>query len=96
MFSFGVLLCEMCTREMPDPERRNEQVRLVRSHSLRDLVCECLRTDPAERPHMTRIIQEFETFRGSNSFESRVSSNSRQTGIQNLRQYLRTMFDPSS
>ena len=61
MFSFGVLLCEMCIREMPDPERRNEQVRRVRSHSLRNLVCECLRTDPAERPDMARIIQDIET-----------------------------------
>ena len=79
MFSFGVLLCEMCTREMPNPERRNEQVRVVRNHSLRNLVRECLRTDPAERPDMAQIIQEFETFKGSNSRESRVSSNSRQT-----------------
>ena len=61
MFSFGVLLCEMCIREMPDPERRNEQVRRVRSHSLRNLVCECLRTDPAKRPDMARIIQDIET-----------------------------------
>ena len=96
MFSFGVLLCEMCTREMPDPGRRTEQVRLMRSHSLRNLVCECLRTDPAERPDMARIIQQFETFRGSNSCESRVSSNSRQTASQNWSQYLRTMFGPPS
>ena len=96
MFSFGVLLCEMCTREMPDPGRRNEQVGLVRSHSLRNLVRECMRTNPAERPDMARIIQEIETLKGSNSCESRVSSNSRQTASQNWRQYLRTMFDPPS
>ena len=96
MFSFGVLLCEMCIREMPDPGRRTEQVRRVRSHSLRNLVCECLRTDPAERPHMVRIIQEFETLRGSNSCESRVNSSSRQTASQNWPQYLRTMFGPPS
>ncbi|XP_067052990.1 probable serine/threonine-protein kinase DDB_G0271682 [Acropora muricata] len=58
VFSFGVLLCEMCTRKMPDPGRRNEQVGLVRSHSFKNLVRECLRTDPAERPDMARIIQE--------------------------------------
>ena len=96
MFSFGVLLCEMCTREMPDPGRRIEQVGLVKSHSLRNLVRECLRTYPAERPDMARIIQEIENFNGSNSCESRVSSNSRQTASQNWRQYLRTMLNPPS
>ena len=96
MFSFGVLLCEMCTREVPDPGKRKEQVRLVRSHSLRNLVHECLRTNPFERPDMARIIQEIETFKGLNSCESRVGSNLRQTASQNWRQYLRTMFDPPS
>ena len=96
MYSFGVLLCEMCTREMPDPERRNEQVGLVRSHSLRNLVRDCLRTDPAERPDMARIIQEIETFKGLNSSESRISSNSRQTASQNWSQYLRSMFGSPS
>ena len=85
MFSFGVLLCEMCIREMPDPERRNDQVRRVRSHSLRNLVRECLRTDPAERPDMARIIQEIEIFKDSNSCESRVNSNSRQTAAAAVR-----------
>jgi len=96
VFSFGVLLCEMCTREMPDPGRRNEQVGLVRSHSLRNLVRECLRTDPAERPDMARIMQEIETFKGLNSSESRISSNSRQTASQNWSQYLRSMFGSPS
>ena len=63
MFSFGVLLCEMCIREMPDPGRRDEQVRLVRSPASRKLVRECLQTHPAERPDMEQIIQEIETFK---------------------------------
>ncbi|XP_044175647.1 probable serine/threonine-protein kinase drkA [Acropora millepora] len=86
VFSFGVLLCEMCICELPDPERRNEQVRRVRSHSLRNLVHDCLRDDPAERPDMARITQDIETrFKGSNSCESRVSSNSRQTAAAAVR-----------
>ena len=53
----------MCTREMPDPGRRKEQVRLVKRRSLRNLVRECLRTNPFDRPDMARIIQEIETFK---------------------------------
>ena len=82
MFSFGVLLCEMCIRELPDPGRRKEQVRLVRSPALRKLVCECLRTDPVERPDMAQIIQEIETFKGSQICKSSVSLISRKTATQ--------------
>ena len=66
MYSFGVLLCEMCIREMPDPERRHEQVLLVKTHVLRSLVFECLQDNPAERPEMSEIIKEIERFEGLN------------------------------
>ena len=73
----------MCTCELPDPGRRDEQVRLVRRRSLRHLVRECLRDDPAERPDIARIIQEIETaFKGSSSCESKVRSKSRQRASQ--------------
>ena len=64
VYSFGVLLCEMCVREMPDPKRRNQQVLLVKSHVLRNLVLECLQDNPAERPEMSEIIKEIERFEG--------------------------------
>ena len=64
MYSFGVLLCEMCIREMPEPQRRRQQVLLVKSHVLRNLVCKCLQDNPAERPEMSEIIKEIERFEG--------------------------------
>ncbi|XP_068685836.1 uncharacterized protein [Montipora foliosa] len=60
VYSFGVLLCEMCIGEMPDPERREEQVLLVRNRLFRNLVRQCLQADPAMRPDMAQIIQELE------------------------------------
>ena len=60
MYSFGVLLCEMCIRDMPDPKIRKQQVSLMRNGVFKNLVCECLIDDPAERPDMARIIQKFE------------------------------------
>ena len=62
MYSFGVLLCEMCIRDMPDPTRRKEQVILVRNGFFRNLVRQCLQADPAMRPDMAQIIQELEQF----------------------------------
>ena len=89
MFSFGVLLCEMYICEMPDPGRRKEQVRLVKSHSLRNLARECLRTDPAKRPDMALIIQEIETFKGSNSCESRVIRGKQHHWLEMTAEFLR-------
>ena len=65
MYSFGVLLCEMYIREMPDPERREEQVLLVRNRFFRNLVRQCLQADPATRPDMAQIIQQLEQFDGT-------------------------------
>ncbi|XP_068685938.1 probable serine/threonine-protein kinase DDB_G0271682 [Montipora foliosa] len=65
VYSFGVLLCEMCIGEMPDPERREEQVLLVRNRLFRNLVRQCLQADPAMRPDMAQIIQELEQCDGT-------------------------------
>ncbi|CAH3027814.1 unnamed protein product [Porites evermanni] len=58
VYSFGVLLCEMCVRELPDPRRREQQVLVMTNHVLRGLVRRCLQTDPEARPTMQRIIDE--------------------------------------
>ena len=62
VYSFGVLLCEMCICKTPDPERRDEQVLLMTNDAFRNLVHECLKDDPAERPDMASIIQKFEGY----------------------------------
>ncbi|CAH3172650.1 unnamed protein product [Porites lobata] len=58
VYSYGVLLCEMCIRELPNPEKRDEQVLLMTSRVLRGLVRRCLQTDPEARPTMQEIIDE--------------------------------------
>ena len=60
MYSFGVLLCEMCIRELPDPDRRDEQVAMVTNRMLRALIRGCLQQDADERPSMEDIIGELE------------------------------------
>ena len=60
MYSFGVLLCEMCIRELPYPERRDQQIAMVKNRRLRVLVRRCLQSDPEARPNMEEIIQEVE------------------------------------
>ncbi|XP_078358151.1 uncharacterized protein LOC144642920 isoform X2 [Oculina patagonica] len=56
VFSFGVLLCEMCIRDMPDPQRRDQQIAMVTNRWLRALVRRCVQTEPGLRPNMEAII----------------------------------------
>ena len=60
VYSFGVLLCEMCIRELPDPERRDEQVARVMNGVLRGLIRGCLQTELETRPSMEDVISELE------------------------------------
>ena len=60
VYSFGVLLCEICIRKQPDPERRTEQVAMVTNRGIRVLIRGCLQPDPTARPSMADIIRELE------------------------------------
>ena len=60
VYSFGVLLCEMCIQEMPDPEKREQQVALVTNRVLRALIRGCLQSEPEARPSMEEINDELE------------------------------------
>ena len=60
VYSFGVLLCEMSTRELPDAEKRDKQVAIVTNYALLALIRRCLHQDPQDRPSMEDIIGELE------------------------------------
>ena len=60
MYSFGVLLCEMCTGILPDPDRREEQVAMVTDRVFGTLIRRCLEQDPEARPSMEEVISELE------------------------------------
>ena len=60
VYSFGVLLCEMCIRELPDPMRRDRQVVMVKNKLNRALIRGCLQSEPEARPSIQEIIDELE------------------------------------
>ena len=62
VYSFGALLCEMCIRQLPDPQRRNEQVVLVTNGVFRGLVRRCMQREFGARPTMQEIIDELKEF----------------------------------
>jgi len=61
VYSFGVLVCEMCIQELPDPKQREEQVALVTNHMLRGLIRRCIQKDPEARPDMEEIIDDLDS-----------------------------------
>ncbi|XP_067050184.1 uncharacterized protein [Acropora muricata] len=58
VYSFGVLLCEMCIRELPDPQQIQEQIDLVTNGVLQELVTRCVMRAPDARPTMIDVITE--------------------------------------
>ena len=64
VYSFGVLLCEMFIRDLPDRDRRDEQVARVRNREFRGLILWCIEEDPMMRPSMEEIIEKLEQFNG--------------------------------
>ena len=58
VYSYGVLLCEMCIRDLPDPKQRKKQVDLVTNDVFRELIQRCIKREPEARPTMEEIISD--------------------------------------
>ena len=58
-FSFGVMLVEMCLRELPEsrPERQEEQIQRVQWPAMVFLIRSCTSERPADRPSMSDIME---------------------------------------
>ena len=49
----------MCLKnELPDPDRREEQVRCVKNKGFGIIILWCIEDDPEDRPTMTEVIKE--------------------------------------
>ena len=53
IYSFGVVLVEMCTCQFPAPERRPE---LIQSIEYPQLIMQCLNEDKDRRPPAAQLI----------------------------------------
>ena len=58
IFSFGVLLVEMCTARFPDPATRERLIRSIREPRLVGLVRQCTAADKDRRPSAADIITQ--------------------------------------
>ena len=72
MYSFGVLLCEMCIRELPHPHEIRNQIGQVSDRTFRRLIRRCVKTNPEERPTTSEVISELEGHSRSTGVSSRM------------------------
>lgn len=61
VYSFGVLLCEMQIRELPDPQQRVAQIsRTPEKCRFLGIVVRCVQIEPGTRPNVEEIIDDLE------------------------------------
>lgn len=60
VYSYGVLLCEMCIRELPDPRGLLNQIKRVSHNTFRQLIQRCVERKPGKRPTIAEVIPELE------------------------------------
>ena len=56
IFSFGVLLIEMCTAQFPDVAKRVAMIRSIKERRWVDMIQQCIHQDQTQRPVMSQII----------------------------------------
>ena len=60
VYSYGVLLLEICSRRFPNPEERKTLLQRVQQPTMVALIRQCLQQEPTRRPTMSDIIGQLE------------------------------------
>ena len=58
IFSYGVLLVEMCTARFPDVDKRTAMIRSIQERHWVDLIHQCLQQNSRQRPMASEIITQ--------------------------------------
>lgn len=69
MYSFGVLLCEMCIQEVPNSEERERQIDEIANLDFQHLARNCVGREPMLRPNMEEVIKDLERMKRGNRFK---------------------------
>ena len=62
IFSYGVLLVEMCTARFPDVDKRAAMIRSIQERHWVDLIHQCLQQDSRQRPMASEIITQLKSW----------------------------------
>ena len=60
VYSYGVLLCEVITCQLPDPARYQSMLRQIQSQwqFMHELIVVCIKRNPEERPTMAQVLDK--------------------------------------
>ena len=64
VFSYGILMCEVLTAKLPDPEHYLERLELVKGQSphMHVVIVSCTNPNPNQRPTMSSVIDQLHKF----------------------------------
>ena len=62
IFSYGVLLVEMCTARFPDEDKHAAMIRSIQERHWVDLIHQCLQQDSRQRPMVSEIITQLKSW----------------------------------
>ena len=65
VFSFGVLIIEMCTAQFPDDEKRPAMIRSIEDGQWVDMIQQCTHQDQTQRPVMSHVIARLASWQQS-------------------------------
>ena len=60
VYSYGVLVLEMCSRRFPNPEQCEALLQQVQQPAMVALIRQCMKQEPMRRPTMSDIIRQLE------------------------------------
>jgi len=60
IYSWGVVLLEMCTRTFPDLDSRKSHLEMVSNTYFRGLIEKCLKQEPEKRPRSSQLVTMLE------------------------------------
>ena len=60
VYSYGILLVEICSQRFPDLEEREALLQRVHQPAMVALIRQCLEQDPNGRPNMSEIVEQLE------------------------------------
>ena len=59
-YSFGILLMEMCTNQLPNREDLVSLLQVIKWQAMLELIQICIQDDPDARPMMKEVVKALE------------------------------------